>query len=94
MTGGQYDVDVSLEGPRGEVIYRQIKTQFDSHQFTASVSQKKKTHTNICSQHSSISIYDVCIVIFLMYTRRQKCQLDLFLTYSNSYFDFAGDRRL
>jgi len=36
VTGGQYDVDVSLEGPRGDIIYRQIKTQFDSHQFTAS----------------------------------------------------------
>lgn len=38
VTGGQYDVDVTLEGPKGDVIYRQIKTQFDSHQFTASVS--------------------------------------------------------
>lgn len=37
VTGGQYDVDVTLEGPRGDVIYRQIKTQFDSHQFTAKV---------------------------------------------------------
>lgn len=37
MTGGQYDVDVILEAPNKEVIYRQIKTQFDSHQFTASM---------------------------------------------------------
>ncbi|XP_053986249.1 transmembrane emp24 domain-containing protein 7-like [Hylaeus anthracinus] len=37
VTGGQYDVDVTLEAPNKEVIYRQIKTQFDSHQFTASV---------------------------------------------------------
>ncbi|XP_055699214.1 transmembrane emp24 domain-containing protein 3 [Phlebotomus papatasi] len=36
VTGGQYDVDVTLESPRKEIIYKQIKTQFDSHQFTAS----------------------------------------------------------
>ncbi|XP_053691559.1 transmembrane emp24 domain-containing protein 7 [Sabethes cyaneus] len=37
VTGGQYDVDVSLESPTKEILYRQIKTQFDSHQFTAQV---------------------------------------------------------
>lgn len=35
VTGGQYDVDVTLEDPRKEIIYRQIKSQFDSHTFTA-----------------------------------------------------------
>ncbi|EEZ97463.1 transmembrane emp24 domain-containing protein 3 [Tribolium castaneum] len=35
VTGGQYDVDVSLQDPRGQVIYKQIKMQFDSHTFTA-----------------------------------------------------------
>ncbi|KZC07752.1 Transmembrane emp24 domain-containing protein 7, partial [Dufourea novaeangliae] len=35
VTGGQYDVDVTLEAPNKEVIYQQIKTQFDSHHFTA-----------------------------------------------------------
>lgn len=38
VTGGQYDVDVTLEAPNKEVIYQQIKTQFDSHQFTAAMS--------------------------------------------------------
>jgi len=37
VTGGQYDVDVSLESPKKEILYRQIKTQFDSHQFTATM---------------------------------------------------------
>lgn len=37
VTGGQYDVDVTLEGPTKEVLYRQVKTQFDSHQFVADV---------------------------------------------------------
>lgn len=37
VTGGQYDVDVTLEGPTKEVLYRQVKTQFDSHQFVAAV---------------------------------------------------------
>ncbi|KAK9695742.1 emp24/gp25L/p24 family/GOLD [Popillia japonica] len=35
VTGGQYDVDVTLEDPKKEIIYKQIKTQFDSHTFTA-----------------------------------------------------------
>lgn len=39
MTGGQYDVDVVLEGPKNDVLYRQIRSQFDSHQFTAEVFQ-------------------------------------------------------
>lgn len=33
VTGGQYDVDVFIEAPTREIIYRQIKSQFDSHQF-------------------------------------------------------------
>ncbi|XP_046982657.1 transmembrane emp24 domain-containing protein 7 [Schistocerca americana] len=33
VTGGQYDVDVQLQAPRGEIIYRQVKKQFDSHTF-------------------------------------------------------------
>jgi len=35
ITGGQYDVDVSLEDPRKQVIYKQVKMQFDSYSFTA-----------------------------------------------------------
>ncbi|XP_049278799.1 transmembrane emp24 domain-containing protein 7 [Anopheles funestus] len=35
VSGGRYDVDVTLESPTGEEIYRQIKTQFDSYQFVA-----------------------------------------------------------
>uniref|UniRef100_A0A182NC48 GOLD domain-containing protein n=1 Tax=Anopheles dirus TaxID=7168 RepID=A0A182NC48_9DIPT len=38
VSGGKYDVDVTLESPAGEVIYRQIKTQFDSYQFVAAAS--------------------------------------------------------
>uniref|UniRef100_A0A182R1C1 GOLD domain-containing protein n=1 Tax=Anopheles farauti TaxID=69004 RepID=A0A182R1C1_9DIPT len=38
VSGGRYDVDVTLESPTGEVIYRQIKTQFDSYQFVAAAS--------------------------------------------------------
>ncbi|XP_053677874.1 transmembrane emp24 domain-containing protein 7 [Anopheles nili] len=38
VSGGKYDVDVTLESPTSEVIYRQIKTQFDSHQFVAAAS--------------------------------------------------------
>ncbi|KAG5684892.1 hypothetical protein PVAND_014102 [Polypedilum vanderplanki] len=35
ITGGQYDVDVELLSPTKEILYKQIKSQFDSHQFTA-----------------------------------------------------------
>ncbi|XP_022919355.1 transmembrane emp24 domain-containing protein 7 [Onthophagus taurus] len=35
VTGGQYDVDVSLQDPKKKIIYNQVKTQFDSHTFTA-----------------------------------------------------------
>ena len=41
ITGGQYDVDVELLSPTKEIIYKQIKSQFDSHQFNAPVSQLK-----------------------------------------------------
>jgi len=37
VTGGQYDVDVILESPTKEVLYKQIKMQFDSHTFVAPV---------------------------------------------------------
>ncbi|CAF4941053.1 unnamed protein product [Pieris macdunnoughi] len=35
ITGGQYDVDVKIEGPNKQIIYQQQKMQYDSHQFTA-----------------------------------------------------------
>ncbi|KAL1505508.1 hypothetical protein ABEB36_005058 [Hypothenemus hampei] len=35
VTGGQYDVDVTLFDPKQAVLYEQVKTQFDSHTFTA-----------------------------------------------------------
>lgn len=38
VTGGSYDVDVTLEAPNKEIIYRQLKSQFDSHTFVAPTS--------------------------------------------------------
>ncbi|KAJ2947488.1 hypothetical protein O0L34_g17274 [Tuta absoluta] len=35
ITGGQYDVDVKIEGPNKQIIYQQQKMQYDSHQFVA-----------------------------------------------------------
>lgn len=35
VTGGQYDVDVAIVGPNGEVLYQQYKQQYDSFTFTA-----------------------------------------------------------
>lgn len=33
VTGGQYDVDVVIEGPNGETLYQQYKSQYDSTRF-------------------------------------------------------------
>nr|XP_023017266.1 transmembrane emp24 domain-containing protein 7 [Leptinotarsa decemlineata] len=38
VTGGQYDVDVILEDPKGNILYKQVKMQFDSHTFVAQTS--------------------------------------------------------
>jgi hypothetical protein len=35
VTGGHYDVDVILTGPRKNEIYKEVKKQYDSHTFTA-----------------------------------------------------------
>ncbi|KFM58957.1 Transmembrane emp24 domain-containing protein 7, partial [Stegodyphus mimosarum] len=35
VTGGHYDVDAILEAPSGQVLYRGIKKQSDSHSWTA-----------------------------------------------------------
>lgn len=35
VTGGQYDVDVILTDPRKNVLYKQVKKQYDSHTFKA-----------------------------------------------------------
>lgn len=37
VTGGYYDVDMTLYDPRQTVIYQGIKKQFDTHQWTASI---------------------------------------------------------
>lgn len=41
VTGGSYDVDVLVEDPTRETIYRQVKSQYDSHTFTT---QKEGTY--------------------------------------------------
>jgi len=38
VTGGHYDVDMTLQGPRGEVLYQGIKKQFDTFTWTPSTS--------------------------------------------------------
>lgn len=38
VSGGQYDVDVAIEGPSGEILYDKPKSQFDSHTFVPQVS--------------------------------------------------------
>lgn len=37
VTGGQYDVDMTLEDPAGKVLYKDIKKQYDSYSWKAEV---------------------------------------------------------
>lgn len=37
MTGGHYDVDVVLEGPSRQILYREIKQQYGQFQFTPEI---------------------------------------------------------
>uniref|UniRef100_A0A0K0DTB3 GOLD domain-containing protein n=1 Tax=Strongyloides stercoralis TaxID=6248 RepID=A0A0K0DTB3_STRER len=34
ITGGQYDVDVSIQDPSGNELYKETKKQYDNHAFT------------------------------------------------------------
>ncbi|XP_021951978.1 transmembrane emp24 domain-containing protein 3 isoform X2 [Folsomia candida] len=38
VTGGQYDVDVSIEAPNKEIIYKEVKKQYDTFTWVPSVS--------------------------------------------------------
>jgi len=42
VTGGHYDVDVTLTGPRKNVMYKEVKKQYDSHTFTADMTGEYK----------------------------------------------------
>lgn len=37
VTGGHYDVDMTLQGPRNEVLYQGIKKQFDTFTWTPTI---------------------------------------------------------
>lgn len=37
VTGGHYDVDVTLEGPARKVLYKDMKQQYGQFEFTADV---------------------------------------------------------
>jgi hypothetical protein len=38
VTGGQYDVDVTIEAPNKEIIYKEVKKQYDTFTWVPSVS--------------------------------------------------------
>lgn len=42
VTGGHYDVDVTLTGPRKNEMYKEVKKQYDSHTFTADMTGEYK----------------------------------------------------
>lgn len=42
VTGGQYDVDVQLESPTGQILYKEIRKQYDSKSWTADVTGSYK----------------------------------------------------
>ncbi|ETN86163.1 Emp24/gp25L/p24 family protein [Necator americanus] len=37
VTGGQYDVDMTLEDPKGKVLYKDVKKQYDSYNWKSEV---------------------------------------------------------
>ncbi|CAJ0607998.1 unnamed protein product [Cylicocyclus nassatus] len=37
VTGGQYDVDMTLEDPHGKVLYKDVKKQYDSYNWKSQV---------------------------------------------------------
>ena len=37
VTGGHYDVDVTIMDPHKNVIYKEVKKQYDSHTWTATI---------------------------------------------------------
>ena len=37
MTGGQYDVDVLITDPRKNTLYKEVKKQYDSHTWKATM---------------------------------------------------------
>ena len=39
VTGGQYDVDVIITDPKNNVLYKQVKKQYDSHEFKTEMKQ-------------------------------------------------------
>lgn len=58
VTGGQYDVDVTLEAPNKEIIYKQVKAQFDSHSFVPTMSGVYKAcFSNEFSTYSHKLVY-------------------------------------
>lgn len=38
VTGGHYDVDVEVQGPNREVLYKEVKQQYGQFQFKPTVS--------------------------------------------------------
>lgn len=58
VTGGQYDVDVTLEAPNKDVIYSGVKTQFDSYSFVTTTSGVYKAcFSNEFSTYSHKMVY-------------------------------------
>jgi len=58
ITGGNYDVDVTLKDPSGNVIYDEKKKQYDSHTFTASTPGSYEVcYSNEFSSYSHKTIY-------------------------------------
>lgn len=37
MTGGKYDVDMTLEDPSGKVLYKDVKKQYDSYSWKTAI---------------------------------------------------------
>ena len=58
VTGGQYDVDVIITDPKNNVLYKQVKKQYDSHEFkTEMTGEYKACFSNEFSTFSHKLVY-------------------------------------
>ena len=55
VTGGHYDVDVILTDPTRNVLYKQIKKQYDSHTWTAAKTGGEPSKSKPLRSHTCLT---------------------------------------
>jgi protein ERP2 len=47
VTGGQYDVDMKVQGPNDEVLYQDVRKQYDSFNFKTKTAGTYKVRVDL-----------------------------------------------